>query len=136
VSAQDALWFVPSQLGPWWTGAVGLIAAAASVLMFLTMVLRHPFNALLVARVLMLGGSICFAMTPLNSGWQPWGALFASSGVLMTSLLIATDWCNRPDQALRVHTAIWRWSMRLVHGAVCWICGPKERHFQDKGVWK
>lgn len=136
MTAQEALWYLPTQAGPWWNIGVALLAGPAVLIMFTAMVLNHPFNSLLVARILMLGSFVAFAMVPLNSGYLPWGALLASSGGLLTSILVATDWCNRPDPSVTVRVALWRWLVGLVRGAVCWLCGPLKPLFQDKGVWK
>ncbi len=109
MSAQDALWHVPNYFGDAWWLASALMAGVAAFIMFATMILHHPFSALLVARILIVGSLVAFAMAPLNSGWVPFGVMLASAGGLMASILIATGWCERPDQSLTIGRALLRW---------------------------
>lgn len=99
---QELLWRIPNMLGHgWWYLCSGL-ATAALLTMFLYMVMNERFSALLVARSLLLGSMLCFALLPLNSGWLPWGVLLASAGCLYSAFLIATDWCHRQNKWARV----------------------------------
>ena len=114
MSPQDALWTIPNGFGATWWIVCSALAAPAALIMFVTMVMRHPFSALLVARVLIVGSLVCFAAIPLNSGWLPWGVLLASAGGLMAAILIATGWCEREDQSLTIAAALGRWVRDLV----------------------
>lgn len=132
MTAQELLWWLPSQMGNGWNWAVAAFAGPAVILMTLWMIVGHRWDALLFSRLLMLGSFVCFALTPLNSGWLPWGALLASIGGLLTSVLIATNWCGREDKALKMHTALGRWMLARLSAAVAWICGPyKPGHPTD-----
>jgi hypothetical protein len=95
--AQTLLWTLPTSLGPFWWIICMLFSAPAAMLMVLYMIMRHPFNALLVARLMILGSLLMFALIPLNSGWMPWGVMMASAGGLFTTFLIASHWCERKD---------------------------------------
>ena len=125
MTAQDLLWMIPSACGGWWNVLVSALAAPACVITFLWMVHGQRWSSLLFARLLMLGGFVCFALIPLNSGWLPWGALLTSAGGLLTSVLIATDWCNRPDKTVKMHTALGRWLFKVFDALVAFITGPK-----------
>ena len=94
-NAQDVLWSLPSHLGPLWWVICTLFAGPAATMMVLYMIMRHPFNALMVSRLMILGSLITFALIPLNSGWLPWGVMLASVGGLLTTFLIASHWCER-----------------------------------------
>lgn len=132
MSAQDLLWWLPSHMGDNWNWLVAAFAAPAVILMTLWMIVGHKWDALLLSRLLMLGAFVCFALAPLNSGWLPWGALLASMGGLLTSVLIATNWCGREDKELKMHTALGRWALARLEGAVVWLCGPKRQgHPED-----
>ncbi len=95
MSWQETLWSVPSGLGPWWNLLLAAVAGPAALVMFTHMILRQPLDALLAARLLILAALVAFTLSPLNSGWLPWGALLASAGGLLTSVLMATNWCGR-----------------------------------------
>lgn len=96
--AQALLWKLPDVMGRgWWLMCSG-IATAACLTMFLYMVMNQAFSGLLVSRVLLTGGMLCFALVPLNSGWLPWGVLITSVGCLYAAFLIATNWCERQDK--------------------------------------
>lgn len=98
MSAQDALWMPANYLGAWWWLICAAFAMPAAVLLFLTMIMNEKMSALLIARLLILGSLVCFALVPLNSGWLPFGVMFASVGGLFTTILIATKWCDRADK--------------------------------------
>ncbi len=102
ITAQDLLWKIPGAMGHGWWYMCSAIATAATLTMFLYMIMNQRFSGLLISRVLMTGGMLCFALVPLNSGWLPWGVLLISIGALHASFLIATDWCNRHDKWQRV----------------------------------
>ncbi len=102
MNAQDLLWKIPGIMGHGWWYMCSAIATAATLTMFLYMIMNQKFSGLLISRVLMTGGMLCFALIPLNSGWLPWGVLLISTGALHASFLIATDWCNRQDKWQRV----------------------------------
>lgn len=114
MNAQDAVWFVPNLFGSWWWVICAVPAAIAAALLFVTMVMNHPFDLLLVARIMVVGSLVSFACAPLNSGWVPWGILLASNGGLLTSILLATKWCERPDKSVTIPVALWRWAARLL----------------------
>lgn len=97
--AQDALWYIPNHIGRLWWVIAAVSAACGAVTMFLYMIMNRAFSALLVARLLIVGSLVCFALIPLNSGWLPWGVMLGSVGGLMTAFLIATNWCERHDKA-------------------------------------
>jgi hypothetical protein len=102
MNAQDALWYLPNALGHGWWYIVSGISAAALLTIFAYMIVNERFSRLLVARVLLAGSMLCFALVPLNSGWIPWGALLASLGCLHTAFMIATNWCERHDKWQRM----------------------------------
>ena len=115
MTPQEWLWYIPNLFGPWWWIACAIPAAIAAALMFVTAIMRHPADMLFGARMLIVAGLVSFACVPLNSGWLPWGALLSSMGALLASILIATNWCERPDKSLTVTVALWRWLVRLFH---------------------
>ncbi len=97
-TAQDALWYFPTVLGPTWWLICSAFALPAAVLLFLAMIMNEDFSALLVGRLMIMGSLVCFSLLPLNSGWLPFGVMFASVGGLWTTILIATKWCDRTDK--------------------------------------
>ena len=91
MSSQDALWRIPETLGWWWYGSISIMAGAAALIMIFKMILRHPFDALLVARCMIVGGLVCFAYRSANSGLSEIGIGFTVTGSLFTSVLVATN---------------------------------------------
>jgi hypothetical protein len=98
MNAQEALWYPITVIGPGWWLLCSAFALPAAVLLFLTMIMNEKMSALLLSRVLILGSLVCFGLIPLNSGWMPYGVMFASVGGLLTTVLIATKWCDRTDK--------------------------------------
>lgn len=97
-TGQEMLWALPTMLGHIWWYTVAVFAGCAAVTMFLYMIMNEKYSSLLLSRTAMCMGFVCFALTPLNSGLMPWGALLVSVGGLHASFLIATDWCHRHDR--------------------------------------
>jgi len=97
-NSQDALWALPNALGAWWWGIAAFFATMGALTMFLYMFMNQPFSGLLMSRIILMAAMVCFALTPLNSGWLPWGVMLASIGGFYASFLIATDWCNRQNK--------------------------------------
>lgn len=95
---QELLWAVPSAVGNWWWVVCGVLAITAAILCFLYLIMNERFSAVIFSRVLMTGGYIAIGMTPLNSGWLPWGVLLLSAGGAYTYFLLATNWCMRHDK--------------------------------------
>ncbi len=91
MSWQETLWAVPSALGGWWYLLLAAISGPAALVMFAYMILGQPVGARLLARLLLLAALVAFTLSPLNSGWLPWGALLASAGGLMVAALSASD---------------------------------------------
>ena len=109
MSAQEALWNLPNQLGGWWWLLCSAMAIPAAVMIMVRMVINEPFSLLTTARTLIAASMFAFGMIPLNSGFLPWAVLLTTAGGLLSSILIITNWCNRPDQSLNALQTIWRW---------------------------
>ena len=116
MSAQSALWSIPEALGWWWYASLSVMAAAAAIIMILKMVLHHPFDALLVARSIIVGGLVCFAYRPFNSGLSELGIGFFVTGSLFTACLVASGWCQREDKTTSLVPFLWRRALALFHG--------------------
>lgn len=115
MDAQTALWALPSKLdGIWWL-VCAAFALPAATLIVVKMIINEPINLLTTSRVIIAGSLFFFGMTPLNSGFLPWGALLACIGGFLTSVLIATGWCNRPNRNDTVPRALWRWAVGKLH---------------------
>lgn len=112
---QDFLWALPNSMGSWWDIIWGVLALAASIIMFVKMILHHPFDALLVARSILAFGLFLVALSAVNSGWQRYVPAMFALGGFMTSMLLVTDWCNRKDKSVNLWDALVRW-----------LCGPKR----------
>lgn len=97
-NAQDALWAIPTSMGPAWWMISSIFAGIGALTMFLYMIMNQPFSGLLVSRIILMGAMVCFALVPLNSGWLPWGVMLASVGGAYASFLIATNWCERQNK--------------------------------------
>ncbi len=121
---QELLWRIPNMMGHGWWYMISGIATAAALTVFLYMIMNERFSALLVARSLLAGAMVCFALIPLNSGWLPWGVLLASAGSLYSGFLIATDWCTRHDKWARVREILGMRRAREKHGTQ----GISSRH--------
>ena len=129
MSSQDALWRIPETLGWWWYGSISIMAGAAALIMIFKMILRHPFDALLVARCMIVGGLVCFAYRSANSGLSEIGIGFTVTGSLFTSVLVATNWCSRENQTEMLVPYLWR-------RALTWLCGPRKLWFHPEDVGK
>lgn len=112
---QEVLWSLPNAMGGWWDLIWGALALVASIIMFVKMILHHPFDALLVARSLLAFGLFLVALTAINSGWQRYVPMFFSVGGFMTAMLLATDWCHNKARVKAKLSAI-----------VEWFCGKKR----------
>jgi len=123
-SWQELLWWVPSHMGNGWWVIVSLVAIPAAFLNFLYLIMNQKGNAVLVARCIIFAGIVMFALTPLNSGWAPWGALVFVTGTLLTGFLLATNWCERQTP--------WMDGVRMVRGwlqaAVTFLAGQRRAH--------
>lgn len=95
---QELLWRIPNAFGHGWWYMCSGIATAALLTIFLYMIVNEKFSGLLVARSILAGSMVCFALVPLNSGWLPWGVLLSCVGSLHSAFLIATNWCERHDK--------------------------------------
>lgn len=112
MNAQDILWSLPATLGNTWWLICAAFAVPAGMGMFLYMIMNVPFSGLLLARMIIVASMVCFALAPLNSGWIPWGVLFASVGGLYATFLIASDWCGREN---KWHD-LGAWVRKQIHG--------------------
>lgn len=108
-SWQEVLTALPDRMAWAWFALWGLLALAAAAIMFVHLIKDEPFSALLVSRVLLGIGLLLIPLSALQPGWQPWINVFFASGGLLSSVLIATNWCNRPDQSVSMIRAIGRW---------------------------
>jgi len=108
-SWQDVLWAIPGHMGWGWQALWGVLALVAAGIMFVKMIVNEPFSALLVARVLLGIGLLLIPLQLLQPGWQPWIDAFYAMGGFLSSVLIATGWCTRPDQSVTMTKAIGRW---------------------------
>ena len=95
---QDLLWSIPNMLGHGWWYLCSALAFIAMLTSFLYLIMNEKLSALLLSRVLLCAGMVCFWLIPLNSGWLPWGVLLTTSGYALASFLIATNWCHRQDK--------------------------------------
>lgn len=109
MSWQDILTSVPDRMGWAWFAVWGALALAAAAIMFVHLIKDEPFSALLVSRVLLGIALLLIPLSALQPGWQPWINAFLATGGLLSSVLIATNWCNRPDQSLSMGRAVLRW---------------------------
>lgn len=109
MSWQDVLTTLPNEMGWMWFALWGVLALVAAAIMFVHMIKDEPFSALLVSRVLLGIGLLLIPLSALQPGWQPWINTFFASGALLSSVLISTNWCNRPDKSLSMWRAIGRW---------------------------
>lgn len=108
---------IPTALGNWWWLLCSVFALPAAVIMLVKMVLNHPLDALLVARIVIVGSLVMFGLSPLNSGWTPWACLLASFGGFMAAVLLATGWCQRANQDEWLVPALWRYVIRSIRSA-------------------
>lgn len=117
---QQLLWECPTFFGRIWWLVCACFAGPACILILAYMVHNQKWGALLISRLLVMVGLLCFSVTWLNSGFLPWGVLLVSIGGCMSSAMIATDWCNRPDQSTTLLGDGLRW---IVH----FFCGPRSQ---------
>lgn len=109
MSWQDVLTALPDRMGWTWFALWGALALGAAALMFVHLIKDEPFSALLISRVLLGIGLLMIPLSALQPGWQPWINVFFASGGLLSSVLISTNWCNRPDKSVSMLRAIARW---------------------------
>lgn len=96
---QEVLWAFPNSFGFWWDATWGLMALVAALIMFVKMILNHPFDALLVARSILAFGLFLVACSAINSGWQRYVPMFFAVGGFMSAMLLATNWCERKNRS-------------------------------------
>lgn len=118
---QEVLWALPNSLGFWWDATWGLMALVASLIMFIKLILHHPFDAVLVSRSILAFGLFLIACSAIQSGWQRYVPMFFALGGFLSSVLLATDWCNRKNK-----------STTLVRAAIMWVFRPKNPHVKDR----
>ena len=107
MEAHPFLEWVPHTIGHrWWYLACAAIALAACLTSFLFMIMNEKFSELLLSRVIICGGMLCFALVPLNPGWLPWGVMLTSAGYLFAAFLIATDWCHIENKWAHVRSIL------------------------------
>lgn len=115
------LWGITSQ--PWWNIVISLLAATTAVVSFAKMILRHPVDALLIARSIVNIGLLGVAYSILTSGALKIGLFFIVVGLAMSTFLLLTDWCHRANP--------WRdmvhFLARPLGRCVSWLCGPRRR---------
>lgn len=115
-NSQDALWIVPNALGPLWWIIASVLGWTGALLMFLYLIMNQQWSGLLLSRILIAAGLVCFGMAPLNSGWIPWGVMISSIGGCYVSFLIATDWCHRENKWQDLWIALTGWMRRKEDG--------------------
>jgi CHASE2 domain-containing sensor protein len=108
-SWQEILTAVPDRMGWLWFAGWGVLALIGAGIMFVKMIVNEPFSSLLVARALLGVGLLLIPLSALQPGWQPWINVFYAAGGFLSSVLIATNWCNRPDKSVGMLRAIGRW---------------------------
>lgn len=96
---QEVLWAFPNSFGFWWDATWGMLALIASLILFVKLILNHPFDALLVARSIMAFGLFLVACSAINSGWQRYVPMFFAIGGFMSTVLLATGWCERKNKS-------------------------------------
>lgn len=106
---QDVLWAIPNSFGPHWDVFFGMLAVITAVVGFLKLIMNHPFNALLVSRVIIYGGYLLVGAMMLNSGWTKIAIGVLVSGGFFTTMLIVSGWCERKDQSETLLGALGRW---------------------------
>lgn len=104
---QDALWAIPNYCGHWWDVIIGVVAIVVAVVLYLKLILNHPFNALLVTRALGGLGLLCAFANIFNSGWLKIALGLMVLGYAGSILLIVTEWCSRANQAQTIPRALW-----------------------------
>ena len=109
---QEVLWAFPNSFGFWWGATWGALALIASLIMFVKLILNHPFDALLVARSIMAFGLFLVACSAFNSGWQPYVPMFFAVGGFMSTVLLATGWCERKNKSTTMARAFILWLLR------------------------
>lgn len=110
MNPQDALWQLPNALGNSWWLICAMFSLPAAALMMLKLIINEPLSLLTISRTVIVASLVAFGMTPLNSGWLPWGVLLASVGGFMAAVLLTTGWCNRADQRIRtLPRVLWQW---------------------------
>lgn len=124
---QEVLTALPTQMGWTWFVLWGALALVAAAIMFTKMIVNEPFSALLVSRALLGIGLVMIPLSALQPGWQPWINAFYAVGGFLSSVLIATGWCNREDHSLTMTRAFARWIGRHGAGAVHWLAGERHR---------
>lgn len=115
MDAQDALWHIPTEMGGAWWLICAIFALPAATAMLLKMIINEPLSLLTVSRVIIAGSLVAFGMSPLNSGWIPWGVLLASIGGAMAAILIATGWCNMKSQNMPFQHRVRQWMTAHIH---------------------
>ena len=120
-SWQDILTALPDRMGWLWFALWGALALTAAAIMFVHLIKDEPFSALLVSRVLLGIGLLLIPLSALQPGWQPWINAFLATGGLLSSTLIATNWCNRPDQSVTMSKAIGRWIIGRLDALYGWF---------------
>lgn len=109
---QDALWAIPNYCGHWWDVVVGVVAIVVAVVLYLKLILNHPFDALLVTRALGGLGLLCAFANIFNSGWLKIALGLMVLGYAGSILLIVTEWCSRADRSLTIPRALWNFFTR------------------------
>lgn len=109
-SWQDALWYLPNAAGCWWDVSIGALAIITAFIGFAKLILNHRFDALLVARSLVYGGFFLIGANMFNTGWTKYAMAVLVMGGFLSTMLIVTNWCDRPDKNLTIPRALWRWT--------------------------
>ena len=109
---QEVLWAFPNSFGFWWDATWGVMALTAALIMFVKLILNHPFDALLVARSIMAFGLFLVACSAINSGWQRYVPMFFAVGGFMSTVLLATGWCERKNKSTTMLRAAMAWFLR------------------------
>lgn len=127
MSPQEVLWAIPNSFNGWWPWIVAAFSGPAAIIMLVKMILRHPFDALLVGRCIIAGGLVCFTYRPFNSGLTEIGIAHLVVGSLLSSILLASGWCNREDKTVMLVPFLFHWVVRQ-------ICGPRKYIFRPEDI--
>jgi CHASE2 domain-containing sensor protein len=106
---QEILTAVPDRMGWLWFAGWGVLSLVGAAILFVKLIVNEPFSALLVSRALLGIAMLLIPLSALQPGWQPWINAFLAMGGCLSSVLIATNWCNRPDKSVGPLRAIGRW---------------------------
>lgn len=113
-SWQDALWALPNYCGHIWDVSVGILALVTAFILFTKMIMNRDWDALVAMRSVICAALVMVFLNSINSGWTKWLIASFVIGSFGTTILVATNWCNRPDKTVTIRQAIGRWLFGLI----------------------